>query len=101
MRGSLVALLAIVLLAVAGCGGTGAVKAAKDPQVRADVAKAEVIAKKCITTSHSKATLVNCLAPKGHTRALEACLKKALTHDLPFHKSHLTPDVANCVVSNR
>lgn len=101
MSKGILAVLAALMFAVAGCGGTGTIKAAKDPQTKADIAKAEVVVKQCVTTSHSKAGLVNCLAPKGHTRALEACVKHAFTHDLPLHKSRLTPDVATCVVNNR
>lgn len=103
MSKGILAVLAVLVLAVAiaGCGGSGTIKAAANPQTRADVAKAEVIVKQCLTKSHSKASLVNCLAPAGHTAALEVCIKHSLTHDLPLHKSHLTPDVANCVVTNR
>ncbi len=100
MSKGILAVLAVLVLAVAGCGGSS-IKAASNPQTKTDIAKAEVIVKQCITTSHSKKTLVNCLAPAGHTAALEACVKHAFVHDVPLHKSHIVPDVANCVVTNR
>ena len=96
MRGYLVALLAIVALAIAGCGGAGAIKAAPD------AAKAEGIVETCLTKSHlSEKAFAACAAPKGHEATLEACATKAVTSDIPFHHSRLASDLANCVVTNR
>jgi predicted small lipoprotein YifL len=95
MRGILVALLAVALLAVAGCGGTGAVKAVPS----ADRAKAEAVVKTCLTKSHTPKSFETCVAPKGHEAALQACAVKAFEHSL--RKSTLEGKLADCVVNNR
>lgn len=97
-KGILVA-LAVLMLAIAGCGGT---KATSSATTKADLAKAEVIVKGCVTKGKfSPHAFAACVAPPGHTAALESCSLKALTSDIPFHKKRLQVDLAQCVVSNR
>lgn len=96
MKKTISALVLVVALACAGCGGTAAVKGATNPQVRADLTQAEGIVKSCLTKSKTLKGFTACAAPKGHEAALEACAVKAF-----IHFSKLESDLANCVVKNR
>lgn len=100
-KGILAVPFLIVALAIAGCGGTGTIKAASSPQTRAEIAKAEGIAKACLNKSRTAKKFASCVAPPGHTAALESCAIKAFTSDIPFHKKRLQTDLAECVVKNR
>lgn len=99
MSKGILAVLAALMLAVAGCGGS---KVASSPETKADLAKAEVIVKGCVNKGKfSPRAFAACVAPPGHTKQLETCAVKALTSDVPLHKKRLQPDLAQCVVTNR
>jgi hypothetical protein len=101
MSKGILAVLLIAALVIAGCGGSGTIKAASSPQTKAEIAKAEVVVKACLSKSKTPKAFASCVAPPGHTAALQSCAIKAFTSDFPLHKGRLQGDLAECVVKNR
>jgi hypothetical protein len=91
----------LLVLSLAACGGSQFKQAAStNPQVQQDVNQTETIVKSCVTKSPSLSAIATCVAPKGHLKALEGCLKSASKHDV-FHHTRLFKDYSECVVANR
>jgi hypothetical protein len=103
------ALVALLLtLVIAGCGGSNTIRAAKNPQTKQDIAKAQSIVQGCVSkgnfvTAGGRKAVINCIAPSGHKAAFEACASKAVAH--PFFTSkereRIMQGLAVCAEENR
>jgi predicted small lipoprotein YifL len=99
-------------LALAACGGTGAVKLAKDskdPAVQKREKEAQAIVQGCIAKgnflSHAgRQKILACIAPPGHKAEFEACAQKVVAHGhflTHSGRKKTTLGVADCLETNR
>lgn len=96
MKKLLAVLSAVALLLAAGCGGS---HLASTPQAKQDAHAAEQIVQGCLSKGNPHA-IMRCIAPPGHSAALERCVLHAATHDF-IRKSKLVADLTKCVEQDR
>lgn len=93
MKKFIAAIGLVALLFAAGCGN--AAKVASTPQAK----QAEQIVQGCLSKGNP-AAIKRCIAPPGHSAALERCALHAVTHDFLRHVK-LVEALVKCVEEDR
>jgi|ERR1700756_2963554 len=127
MRRIVVVVLALVAaLSVAACGGKGGqsaqqVQSALAPQVQKDEATGKAILNKCgvstttvtlaevqkLRSPAGRKTVANCVVPRGHAAAFEACALNAVKSHIslafftPTNEARVIAALTKCAVVNR
>ncbi len=94
------------VFALVGCSKT---HHPANAQTKKDLTQAQTIVKGCINkgnliTKKGRTAILTCLAPPGHSAALERCIQGKVAHDKFFTKRQraaFEQDVAVCVEMNR